>query len=88
MKKIKGKDLIDFVKRVLRVTFTNNLASLYSWEGRKGKRKLQHLETMNSMCSKFPKYFHETTDFNFFFIIKYVCIFQLQQCLHFEMLIN
>ena len=56
MKKIRGKDLIDFVKRVLRITFTNSLASLYSWEGRKGKKKLQHLEFISCLSGKFHKF--------------------------------
>lgn len=53
MAAIGGSTYKEMSKRMLLYIFTNEVASLYSWVGGKGKRKLNQLEIMKLMFSKF-----------------------------------
>lgn len=52
MATIDGSSYEEMSKRMFRYAFTNELASLYSWVGGKGKLKLHYLEVMKLMLSK------------------------------------
>lgn len=54
-------------KECLSLFLQNEVASMYSWIGGKGKRKLNHLEVMKIMFSK-SKYF---LSYVIFWILKY-----------------
>lgn len=49
---IDGSNYEEISKRIFIYVFTNKVASLYSWVGGKGKRKLHHFELMKLMFSK------------------------------------
>lgn len=67
MAAIGGSSYEEMSKRMFIFVFTNEVASMYSWIGGKGKRKLNHLEVMKIMFSK-SKYF---LSYVIFWILKY-----------------
>ncbi|XP_012287456.1 uncharacterized protein LOC105703547 isoform X1 [Orussus abietinus] len=56
---IGGTGLDDTVKRTLVKTFSNHLAMNYSWEGRKGKLKLNELEFLNVLFRSLLRRCHD-----------------------------
>ncbi|KAL6419796.1 hypothetical protein ACFW04_001322 [Cataglyphis niger] len=62
---IGGSTYEEMVKKMFIYIFTNEVASLYSWVGRKGERKLHRLEIMILMFKVVRKTFLNLTEKDF-----------------------